>query len=82
MLRATIEIVPFGIEPSRRAIGTIEIANISRRTGKTAYSAKLVHHETGEEREAILTGHRRGDMGAYDLVHRAVTAFGLNQTEE
>lgn len=82
MLRAVIDIVPFGVEAARRSIGTIEIANVTPRGGDTVYTATMLHHETGERRSVTIKGHKRSDMGAYDLVHRAVVAFGLSQSSE
>lgn len=82
MLRVVIDIIPFGIEAARRSIGIIEIANVTPRGGATTYTATMMRHETGERRSVTITGHKRCDMGAYDLVHRAVAAFGLSQGSE
>ena len=72
MIRVTVELVPFGIEESKKTIGIMNIANDGtgdRLTGN--YEARL-EDDAGTEATVMVKGHKRGD-GVWTLIRRALT---------
>lgn len=76
MLRATIEIMPFGDESKKRHIETIEIARTTLRNDPEDYSYWR-YAENGElVATGIICGHHYRE-GAACLVGRAVQLFHI-----
>lgn len=73
MLRATIEIVPFGIETGKREIAVVEVANINGDEVVADYACRLI--KDGDVKAwAYVHNHLRSD-GAEWLIACAISAL-------
>ena len=75
MLRLSIDIVPFGVEPSKRRLSTIEIANVHTNENNTAdYKFHVTDVDSGMSYTGKLKGHKRED-GHMVLVNKVIKKY-------
>ena len=75
MLRISIDIVPFGVEPSKRRLSTIEIANVHTHPNNTAdYKFFVVDVDSGMSYSGKLRGHKR-EEGYMILVDKVIKKY-------
>jgi len=77
MLKATIEIWPFGWKDNKRTVATVEIGlkHIDRETNLGHYVSNIETDQLGPQPQLaqVRLTHDR-DLGAVELVHRALGA--------
>lgn len=77
MLRVTVEIVPYGEEPRKRTLATLEIVNDGTGTIVSGnYVATIQSNQDARPRECRIIGYRRKERPLWDLVGVCLKVFG------